>query len=85
MHDDPCTTIHGLTIVPEILKEVCVCRALRGGERKGGTSSQEHHSWSADTTTQSAASSAGGADGLPPPKPPLGTPRQPMCDGSNPL
>ena len=38
---------------------VCVSRALRGGERKGGTSSQEHHSWSAATTTQSAAGNAG--------------------------
>ena len=32
-----------------------------------------------------ALQAAPGNDGLPPTQPPLGTPQQPMCDGSNPL
>ena len=62
----------------------CVSRALRGGSGKEEPLPKST-TLGAPPLPPRALQAAPGNDGLPPTQPPLGTPRQPMCDGSNPL
>ena len=59
-------------------------RALRGGSGKEDPLPKST-TLGAPPLPPRALQAAPGNDGLPPTQPPLGTPRQPMCDGSNPL
>ena len=63
---------------------LCVSRALRGGSGKEEPLPKST-TLGAPPLPPRALQAAPGNDGLPPTQPPLGTPRQPMCDGSNPL
>lgn len=63
---------------------VPVSRALRGGSGKEEPLPKST-TLGAPPLPPRALQAAPGNDGLPPTQPPLGTPRQPMCDGSNPL
>lgn len=69
---------------PPITPIQCVSRALRGGSGKEEPLPKST-TLGAPPLPPRALQAAPGNDGLPPTQPPLGTPRQPMCDGSNPL
>ena len=67
-----------------LILKTCVSRALRGGSEKEEPLPKST-TLGAPPLPPRALQAAPGNDGLPPTQPPLGTPRQPMCDGSNPL